>query len=157
MVEHYLKVFTFLKPQEIMDIVEEHNKEPHLRLAQKKLAECIITDIHGKEDYEKAVAISNALFGGDLSGLTAEEILIGMKMVPSINISGEIKLIDLLVDNGICTSRREAREMLAANAISINNEKYTDENAVIDKSIAIDGKVLVIRKGKKKQFIGIFE
>ena len=78
-------------------------------------------------------------------------------MVPSINISGEVKLIDLLVDNGICTSRREAREMLAANAISINNEKYTDENAMIDSSIAIDGKVLVIRKGKKKQFIGIFE
>jgi tyrosyl-tRNA synthetase len=80
-----------------------------------------------------------------------------MKMVPSINLNGEVKLIDLLVDNGICSSRREAREMLTANAISINNEKYTDENAVIDKTIAIDGKVIVIRKGKKKQFIGIFE
>ena len=78
-------------------------------------------------------------------------------MVPSVNISGEVKLIDLLVDNGICSSRREAREMLAANAISINNEKYTDENAVITKDIAIDGKVIVIRKGKKKQYIGMFE
>lgn len=157
MVEHYLKVFTFLEPEEIISIVEEHNKEPHLRLAQKKLAECIITDIHGKEDYEKAVMISNALFGGDLTGLTADEIMIGMKMVPSINLSGEIKLIDLLVDNGICSSRREAREMMNSNAISINNEKYNDENAIIDKNIAIDNKVIVIRKGKKKQFIGIFE
>ena len=140
-----------------MNIVDEHNKEPHLRIAQKRLAECIITDIHGKEDYEKAVAISNALFGGDLTGLTADEILIGMKMVPSINISGEIKLIDLLVDNGICSSRREAREMLASNAISLNNEKFTDENAIVNKDLAIDGKVIVIRKGKKKQYIGIFE
>ena len=157
MVEHYLKVFTFLEPEEIVKIVEEHNKESHLRIAQKKLAECIITDIHGKEDYEKAVLISNALFGGDLTSLTADEILVGMKMVPSINISGEIKLLDLLVDNGICSSRREAREMLSSNAISINNEKFTDENAMINKNVAIDGKVLVIRKGKKKQFIGIFE
>ena len=157
MVEHYLKVFTFLEPEEIMNIVEEHNKEPHLRLAQKKLAECIITDIHGKEDYEKAVAISNALFGGDLTGLTAEEIMTGMKMVPSVKLSGEVKLIDLLVDNGICSSRREAREMLSANAISLNNEKFTDENAIISKDIAIEGKVIVIRKGKKKQYIGMFE
>ena len=80
-----------------------------------------------------------------------------MKIVPSINLDGEIKVLDLLVDNGICTSRREAREMLSSNAISINNEKYTDENAIIDKNVAIDGKVIVIRKGKKKQFIGIFK
>ena len=66
-------------------------------------------------------------------------------------------LIKLLVDNGICSSRREAREMLSSNAISLNNEKYTDENAVITKDIAIDGKVIVIRKGKKKQYIGMFE
>ncbi len=63
----------------------------------------------------------------------------------------------MLVDNGICSSKREAREMFSANAISLNNEKHSDENEVIDKKIAIDGKVVIIRKGKKKQFIGIFE
>ncbi|MDE5889077.1 MAG: tyrosine--tRNA ligase, partial [Bacilli bacterium] len=157
MVYQYLKVFTFLTPEEIDNIMEEHNKEPHLRIAQKKLAECIITDLHGEEEFNKAEQISQALFSGDLTGLSADEICVGMKMVPSIKLSGEIKLIDLLVDNGICSSRREAREMLSANAISINNEKYTDENAMIDASIAIDGKVIVIRKGKKKQFLGIFE
>ena len=67
------------------------------------------------------------------------------------------KIIDILVNNNIATSRREAREMLASNAISLNNEKYTDENAVITKDIAIEGKVIVIRKGKKKQYIGMFE
>ena len=157
MIIDYLKKLTFLTPQEIMDIEKEHNKAPHLRLAHKALAKDIIVGLHGEEEFNKAVQISNALFSGDLTGLTAEEILLGMKMVPSINLTGEIKLIDLLVDNGICTSRREAREMLASNAISINNEKLTDENEIIDNSRAIDGKVIVIRKGKKKQFIGIFE
>lgn len=157
MIEHYLKVFTFLTPEEIMDVVEKHNKEPHLRIGQKTLAKCIITDIHGEEEYNKAEQISKALFSGDLTGLSAKDILIGMKMVPSINLSGEIKLLDLLVDNGICSSRREAREMLCSNAISLNNIKFTDENAIVDKNMAIDEKVIVIRKGKKKQFIGIFD
>lgn len=78
-------------------------------------------------------------------------------MLPSIKLNGEVKLIDLLVENQICSSKREAREMLAAGAVSINNEKMIDENAVINNSVAIDGKVIVIRKGKKKQFLGIFE
>ena len=157
MIIDYLKKLTFLTPAEIMEIEKQHNEAPHLRIAHKALAKDIIVGLHGEEEYNKAEQISNALFSGDLTGLTADEILLGMKMVPSINLTGELKLIDLLVDNGICSSRREAREMLTANAISINNEKYTEENAVIDKSIAIDGKVIVIRKGKKKQFIGIFE
>jgi tyrosyl-tRNA synthetase len=157
MIIDYLKKLTFLTPQEIIDIEKEHNEAPHLRVAHKALAKDIIVGLHGEDEYNKAVQISEALFGGDLNGLTADEILLGMKMVPSINLKEQVKLIDLLVDNGICTSKREAREMLTANAISINNEKYTDENMVIDKSMAIDGKVLVIRKGKKKQFIGIYE
>lgn len=157
MVEHYLKVFTFLEPDEITELVKQHNEAPHLRMAQKKLAECIITDIRGKEEYEKAVKISEALFGGDLNGLSAEDIIMAAKQVPSIKLSGEAKLIDLLVDNQICSSKREAREMLESNAISLNNEKHTDENEVITKDLAIDGKVMIIRKGKKKQFIGIYE
>ena len=157
MIIDYLKKLTFLTPSEIMDIEKKHNEAPYLRIAHKALAKDIIVGLHGEEEYNKAVQISEALFSGDLSGLTADEIILGMKMVPSINLKGENKLIDLLVDNGICSSRREAREMLSSNAISINNEKYTDENVLIDKTIAIDERVIVIRKGKKKQFIGIFE
>lgn len=157
MIIDYLKKLTFLTPDEIMDIEKQHNEAPHLRIAHKALARDIIVGLHGEEEYNKAEQISNALFSGDLTGLTADEILLGMKMVPSIELNGEIKLLDLLVDNNICSSRREAREMLSSNAISLNNVKYTDENATIDKSIAIDEKVIVIRKGKKKQYIGIFK
>ena len=153
----YLKVFTFLTPDEIMEVYEEHEKEPHLRKAQKMLAKCIISDLHGEEEYNKAVQISEALFGGSLDGLSADDIMLGMKMVPSIDINGDIKLIDLLVDNQICSSKREAREMLESGAISLNNEKHSDENEIINSKLAIDGKVIVIRKGKKKQFMGIIK
>lgn len=157
MIITYLKMLTFLTPDEIMDIEKQHLECPEKRIAQKALAKAIITDLHGEEEYDKAEKISQALFSGDLTGLSAKDIMLGMKMVPSINIKGEVKLLDLLVDNGICSSRREAREMLSSNAISINNEKMTDENKIIDKTMAIEGKVLVIRKGKKKQFLGIIE
>ena len=157
MIITYLKMLTFLTPDEIMEIEKQHLECPEKRIAQKALAKAIITDLHGEEEYEKAEKISQALFSGDVTGLSAKDIMLGMKMVPSINLSSEVKLLDLLVDNGICSSRREAREMLSSNAIAINNEKLTDENMMITKDMAIEGKVLVIRKGKKKQFLGIFE
>lgn len=157
MIIQYLKMLTFLTPDEILEIEKQHLEAPEKRIAQKALAHEIITDLHGEEEFNKAVQISEALFSGDLTGLSADDIIVGMKMLPSVKINGEIKLIDLLVDNQICSSRREAREMLSSNAISINNEKYIDENALINSSIAIDGKVIVIRKGKKKQYLGIFE
>ncbi len=156
MIIKYLKMLTFLTPDEINEIEKEHLAAPEKRIAQRALAKAIISDIHSEEDFNKAEQISNALFGGDLEGLSADDIMLGMKMVPTLNITGDIKLIDLLVDNQICSSKREAREMLTSNAISINNKKYTDENMIINKDMAIDGKIIIIRKGKKKQFIGMF-
>ncbi len=157
MIIQYLKMLTFYTPEEIENIEKEHNEAPHLRIAHKALAKDIITGLHGEEEYEKAVKISEALFGGDLAGLSAEDIMVGMKQVPSVKLTENTKLIDLLVDNNICSSKREAREMLSSNAISLNNEKHTDENEVITKDMAIDKKVIIIKKGKKKQFIGIYE
>lgn len=157
MIIQYLKMLTFLSPDAILEIERQHLEAPERRIAQKALAREIITDLHGEEEFKHAEQISQALFSGDLTGLSANDIMLGMKMLPTIQLSGDIKLIDLLVDNGICSSRREAREMLTSNAISVNNEKYTDENALINNEIAIEGKVIVIRKGKKKQYLGMFE
>jgi tyrosyl-tRNA synthetase len=157
MIVKYLKMLTFYTPTEIEELEKQHNEAPHLRIAHKALAKDIIVGLHGEEEYNKAVQISEALFGGTLEGLSADDILQAAKMVPSIDLAGETKLIDLLVDNDICSSRREAREMLSAGAITINNEKHDDENEVISKDMAIDGKVMIIRKGKKKQFIGLYK
>lgn len=153
-VEEYLKVFTFLSKEEIEDVMKRHNEKKEERIAQKTLAKEFITDLHGKEEYEKAVKISEALFSGKVKELSKEEILIGFKDVPSFAVEEGTKLIDMLIDNGICSSKREAREFLNAGSISINDEKVNDENLEINKSMAIGDEVIVIKRGKKKNYIG---
>ena len=154
MVEQYLKIFTFLTPEQIIDTMDNHNKEPHLRLAQKTLAREIIRDLHGIEEYESAKKISEALFSGNIKELTSKQIEEGLSKVPTFDITCDIKLIDLLVDNKIVSSRREAREFLNNSAISINGDKISDENLIINKKVAIDNKYIVIRRGKKNYYLG---
>ena len=156
MVIDYLKIFTFLTKEEIEDIEKKHLEKPEERLAHKTLAKEIITFIHGEEEYNKAIKISEALFNGDVKSLKLDEILIGFKDIPSFEISEETSLIDMLVNNDICSSRREAREFLNAGSITINGDKMSDENMIITKDLAIEGKVLVIRRGKKKYYLGKF-
>lgn len=157
MVIDYLKIFTFLSKEEIEEIERQHKERPEERLAHKTLAREIITFIHGEEEYNKAIKISEALFSGDVKSLKLDEILIGFKDIPSFEISEEVSLIDMLVNNGVCSSKREAREFIASGAITINGEKMSDENTIITSSLAIEGKVLVIRRGKKKYYLGKFE
>ena len=155
MVETYLKVFTFLTPEEIMNVVKEHNEHPELRLGQKTLAREIITDLHGAEEFEKAVKTSENLFSGNIKDIDIKDLLVGLKDVPHFDIE-ECTLIDLLVNNGVASSRREAREFLSANAISINGDIVTDENMMITKDNSLDG-VVIIRRGKKKYFVASFK
>ena len=153
----YLKKLTFLSKEEIENIELEHNNAPHLRLAQKTLAKEVITFLHGNEEFEKALKMSEVLFSGNVSDLSADEIEICFKGVPSFEISGEITLIDMLVNNNIVSSKREAREFLSSNAINLNGNIVTDENMIINRNIAIDNKVIVIRRGKKKYFLGVIK
>jgi len=153
----YLKKLTFLSKEEIESIEKEHNEAPHLRIAQKALAREVITFLHGSSEYEKALKMSEVLFSGNVSDLSAEDIEICFKGVPNFEIEEEVSLIDLLINNNICSSRREAREFLGSNAISINGNIVSDESMFINKNIAIDNKVIVIRRGKKKYFLGIIK
>ena len=153
-VEEYLKVFTFLSKEEIESIMDNHNKEPEKRIAQKELAKQIITDLHGSEEFDKALRISEALFSGDIMDLSVDEIEDGLKDVPTFDVDGS-SLIDTLVNNKIASSRREAREFLSAGSITVNGQKETDENKIIDSSVALEGKLVIIRRGKKKYYLGI--
>ena len=121
------------------------------------LAKCIITDIHGPEEYEKALKISTALFTEEIKNLKAKDIIESIKDVPSFKIKDGDKLIDILVNNNVTSSKREAREFLSSNAISINNEKVSDENLIITKDLAIDQQIVLIKKGKKKFYIGYLD
>lgn len=155
-VEEYLKVFTFLTKKEIEKVIKEHNKEPEKRIAQKELAKQIITDLHGSEEFDKALRISEALFSGDIMNLSVDEIMDGLKDVPTFNVDNST-LLDTLVNNKIASSRREAREFLKAGSITINGEKVSDENMIIDSSKSLDDKLVIIRRGKKKYYLGIVE
>ena len=157
MIIEYLKKLTFLSKEEIEKLEQKHKCNPHLREAHKALAKEVITDLHGKEEYEKAVKISEALFSGNVKSLSKEEILMGFKDVPSFEVKVGTKLIDMLIDNNICQSKREAREFLNAGSILINDEKVKDENLLIDNNIAIYNDLLIIKRGKKKNFIGIIK
>lgn len=153
----YLKKLTFLSKEEIESIEEKQKEHPEERIAQYSLAREVITFLHGEEEYNKALKISKDLFSGNIKDLTLDEIKDGFKDVPSFDITENMTLIDLLVNNNIASSKREAREFISAGSISINGEKETEETKTIDSSYAIGGEVIVIRRGKKKYYLGIFK
>ncbi len=152
----YLKFLTFLSKEEIEDLEEKNKTQPHLREAHKALAREVITFIHSKEDYEEAVKISDALFSGDIQSLTAKEIEMGFNDLPCVEICESISLVDLLIQAEVAVSKREAREFIRNGAISVNGNKVTDEAKILTKEDAIEGKFLVLRRGKKKYALAKF-
>lgn len=150
----YLKVFTFLSKEEIEDIYKQQQAAPETRIAQKTLAWEVVKDIHGQAEADNAVNVSQKLFAGDFKGLSVKDIKSGMKSVPSFDFAEELPLVDVLVNNKIASSKREAREFITGNAISVNGEVINDPAKVITKDMAIEGEILIFRRGKKKYFIG---
>ena len=157
MCESYLKIFTFLTPEEIIEVMKKHNEAPHLRIAQKTLAKEIITDLHGKEEYEKALNISEILFSGEIKKLDINLIESVFKNVPNYEIDKPTNVVDLLVSSSICSSKREAREFLTTGSITINEDKITDLDFIIDKAFALDNKYVIVRRGKKKYYLVKFK
>ena len=156
-VEEYLKVFTFLSKEEIEDTMSKHNAAPEQRIAQKELARQIITDLHGEESFNKALKITEALFSGDIKSLNEDELKDALNGVETSTISEEVNIVDMLVNTGILSSKREAREFLTNGSISLNGERITDLELTITKDTCLYNKYLVVRRGKKKYHLVIFE
>ncbi|MFQ6387536.1 tyrosine--tRNA ligase [Priestia aryabhattai] len=147
----YLKYFTFLSHEEINELAASAKEAPEKREAQKALAAAMTTLVHGEEALEQAIRISQALFSGSISALTAEEIKQGFKDVPSYTHTGEdIGLIDLLVESKISPSKRQAREDISNGAIYLNGEREQDLQKTVGAEDRIEGQFTVIRRGKKK-------
>ena len=157
MVVHYLKIFTFLSREEIEELEKKNQENPHLREAHKALAREIITDLHGKESYENAVKISEALFSGDIKSFTGKDVEVAFSGLEPFKMTEDSLLIDVLVNNGVCSSKREAREFMGNGSITVNGDKITDLEFMVTKDVCIDSKYIVIRRGKKKYYLGIFE
>lgn len=156
MVISYLKIFTFLTPEEIEKLEKSNNENPHLREAHKALAREIITDLHGEQAYLDAVKISESLFSGNIKDLTSKQLEDAFKGIEPF-VAEEGNLVDFLVKFDVCSSKREAREFIQNSSISVNGDKITDLKFQITKNDAIEHKYVVIRRGKKKYFIGKFE
>ena len=146
----FLKKFTFMSVEDTQKIIDEFEQAPRQRLAQKKIAEELTTLVHGKEAYESAVRISQALFSGDIKSLSVDEIKDGFKDVPSIEVNEDKLLVDLLIEAKLASSKRESRQFITSNAVSINGEKVTDLEFVVKQEDAIENAFTVIRRGKKK-------
>lgn len=149
----YLKFLTFLSKEEIEELERKNNENPHLREAHKKLAEEVITFLHGHEAYEEAVRITESLFSGNIKELKVNEIESAFQDVPNFDINEDKNLVDLLVEAKICSSKREAREFVSNNSISVNGDKINDLDFVITKSTTIGDKYIVIRRGKKQYYL----
>lgn len=157
-VPKFLKYFTFLSKEEIEALEVEITENPHLRVAQRRLAEEITRFVHSQESLEEAQQITEALFTGNVGQLSAKQIKEGFKNMPQSTVSKETaNLAVWLVDTGIVDSRRQSREFIHNNAISINGEKIADVDYEIGPDDAIDGKYIIVRRGKKKYHLVILE
>ena len=158
--EKWIKIFTFLPKENIESILSEHRKDEGLRLLQKKLAEEITCFVHGKEEYEKAVETTQKLFANQnatADSLTMED-LEGMEGIIKFNyaadkINAGIDIINFLTETGIFSSKGEARKMVQGGGISINSRKIDTLLFVIDPSLLLHDKYILLQKGKKHYYL----
>ena len=153
MVIDYLKIFTFLTKEEIDELEIKNKEHPELREAHKALAREIICDLHGYDEYENALKLSQVLFTEEFSNLSASAIEEVFSNNPIISVTSN-NLVDLLIEVGAAKSKRESREFINGNAIKINGNKISDVDYVISDNDFIDNKYIIIKRGKKNYYVG---
>ncbi|MHB8127107.1 MAG: tyrosine--tRNA ligase [Desulfitobacteriaceae bacterium] len=150
----YLYYFTFIPIEEIVELAEQLVKEPEKRNAQRTLARQVTTLVHGQNTMQRAEKISQALFTGELTKLSAEEIEEGLSDVPSTNVEDDqISLVELLVLIGAVSSKRQSRESIQSGAIYINDIRCKDIEATVPQLERLAGKYLIVRRGKKNYYL----
>ncbi|MBR5297793.1 MAG: tyrosine--tRNA ligase [Parabacteroides sp.] len=163
----YIKIFTDLSQDEIETLIKEQEAAPHLRPLQKRLAKEVTIMVHSEEDYNAAVEASNILFGNStseaLKQLDEQTLLDVFNGVPQFEVAREdieagIKAIELFTDKAaIFPSKGEMRKLVQSGGISVNKEKLTNQDMVIDSSLLLDGKYLLVQRGKKNYYLLIIK
>lgn len=149
----YLKKLTFLGKDEIDALEEKVKNEPFRREAQKALGKEVVTILHGEEDFEKALKITNALFKGDIKSLNDDEIKDAITGIEQIEVEADLNLVDAITTANIASSKREAREWISAGSIQINGEKVTDLEFVVSKDKAIVDNNVIVKRGKRNYYV----
>ncbi|MDD3200568.1 MAG: tyrosine--tRNA ligase [Bacteroidales bacterium] len=157
----YIKIFTMLSKEEIDAVIEGHEQAPHLRVLQKLLAKEITVMVHGEEEYKKAVDASGILFGNSTSDvlkkLDEATFLSVFDGVPQFNLSRTDLPCDILemlaVKTSVFPSKGECRKLIQGGGLSINKDKFTDVAGQLSSDYLLDGKYILVQKGKKNYYI----
>ena len=150
----YLKFFTFLPQEEIAALEQQIEEEPHKRAAQKTLAEDITRRVHGEEALQNALAATQAIFGGDLTGLDETTLLdifseVPSNELPAARLTDETTLLDILLETKIFPSKSEAKRMIKSGGLYLNNQRVESDDTKLTPNTCLTGNIAVIRKGKK--------
>jgi tyrosyl-tRNA synthetase len=163
---NYIKIFTFLPPSEIEQLIEEHLKAPHLRLVQKRLAQELTCMVHSEQEYIFAVKASNILFSDntaeELKALNENQLLDIMDGVPRFTITTQaiqdgINIVNLLAETTILPSKGEARKMVQSNGVSINKSKVGSIDYILTTADLLNQKYVLVQKGKKNYYLIVVE
>ncbi len=153
----FLRIFTFLPEEEIQEYAAKLATAPEKREAQIRLAEEMTRIVHGEEGLAIAKRSTAVLYGEAMDGLKADELLAVFADVPSTELPRDQvvgqPVMNVAADAGLCKSRGEARRLVQGGGLSLNNQKVSDISQVVDASQIIDGKLLVLRSGKKRNHI----
>lgn len=151
----YLKIFTWLSEDEINELAEKHGAAPHKREAHRKLAQEVTRMVHGEAALSNAEKASEVLFGGSLEGLGGAQIADIFADVPSTEVGkgrfeSGLSIVDLLAESGIATSKKDARRSIEGGGVYLNNMRVEGTDRVVTAADGIEGRFLVLRKGKKR-------
>lgn len=152
-VARMLRIFTFLPLERIRELEEQVAKEPEKRVAQRMLAEEMTRAVHGERGLRVAQQASDVLFGGDMAGLGADDLLEIFSSVPSAELPAAqavgARVVDMVAEAGVCASKGEARRLIAGGGLYLNGRRVGDAETRIAAGDVIDGRVMVVRSGKK--------
>lgn len=148
-VKRYLYLFDDRPLNELDAIVSEHEKAPEKRSGQKALAYAVTELVHGKEIADECVGMTEALFSGNFRGLKGSSLLDLARSLDAKPCPSKTPLVDALILAGLASSKREAREFISHNAVSLNGEKVDDPNLPLDASNALGKGVFFLRRGKR--------
>lgn len=161
----YIKIFTFISKEEIEALVAEHQAAPHLRVLQKRLAEEVTCMVHSRADYEAAVEASGILFGGaaaeTLHKIDEDTLLAVFEGVPQFEVSKSlleegVKAVDLFAEHAsVFASKGEMRKLVQGGGVSVNKEKLVAFDKVLTTEDLLNGKYILVQRGKKNYYLVI--
>ncbi len=155
-VDNYLKMLTLLDKEDILKLEKAAQEAPEKREAQKTLACEIVKLVHGKEALDEAIKVTEALFSGNFNDLSEKAFKMLAKTLDTVNVTGDINIVDALIQAKLASSKREARQFVQGNAVSINGTKEKELNCDLIPAEAFYNTYTVIKRGKKKYALIMF-